>query len=210
MAKITVKRSNNIPRLTKVLQELGKKEIQVGVFGEDSNVDEEPINIVTLARVHEFGMTITPKHADYLTVPINKKAKGKRAADFPDSFIVTGRNGESYIAQKRGKRGRLELLFMLVPKVTIPERSFLRSGFDENVDKITRKMVRLLNDVMRFGLSPDTFADMIGQEFAGLIQKKMRSVGPPNHWSTIATKGSSKPLRDTGRLIQAVRHKVVD
>lgn len=207
---VTFKKTNNIPRLTKILKELGKSEIQVGVFGEDSNVDEEPINMVTLARVHEYGMTIKPKRAKFLTVPINKAAKGKRAADFPDSFIVKGREGISYIARKKGKKGKLDLLFMLLPSITIPERSFLRSGFDENVDKITNKIARELNRVLRFQISVDVFLDAIGEEFAGLIKKKMRRVGPPNHWATVATKGSSAPLRDDGRLIQSVRHKVVE
>jgi len=208
---VTFKSTNNIPRLTKILKELGKSEIRVGVFGEDSNVDEEPINIVTLARVHEYGMTIKPKRAKFLTVPINKAAKGKRASDFPDSFIVKGNEGVSYIARKKGKKGKLELLFMLVPKVTIPERSFLRSGFDENVDKITRKIGRMMNDVLRFGVSPDEFLEAIGLEFAGLIQKKLRGIkSPPNHYSTTLTKGSSNPLIDTGRLVGAIRHKVVE
>lgn len=207
MAKaVTIRSTNRIPRLAKVLKELGKSEIQVGVFGEDSNVDEEPINIVTLARVHEYGMTIRAKRVQYLTVPLSPAAKGKRVADFPDAFKVPGKN---LIARSRGK-GRIEPLFLLVKSVKIPERSFLRSGFDENVDAITNKIARELNNVMDFNISVDVFLDAVGMEFAGLIQKKMRKVGPSNSQITEGVKRSSGVLRDTGRLIGAIRHRVVD
>lgn len=207
---ITIKKTNNIPKLTKALQKLKKKHIEVGVFGEDSNTDHEDINLVTLARVHEYGMTIKPKGGrKWLTIPMIPAAKGKRAADFPDLVFIKSEDKEiAFLSRPTGRSGRMQPVFLLVHSVTIPERSFLRSGFDENVGKITNKIVRELNKVMSFGISPDAFLDAVGTEFAGYIQKKMREVGPPNSPVTVNVKQSSGPLRDTGALIQSVRHKV--
>lgn len=93
--------------------------------------------------------------------------------------------------------------------VTIPERSFIRTGFDNNVDKIGDKIESFLDDVINLNLDPDVFVDMIGMEFAGMIQRHTRTVkSPPNAASTKNVKGSSNPLHDTGRMIGAIRHEV--
>lgn len=93
--------------------------------------------------------------------------------------------------------------------IKIPERSWLRSGFDENIDKIADKIERLLPDVLEGQVNPKLFMDAIGMEFAGLIQKKMRDLkNPPNSSMTVERKGSDNPLIDTGRLVGAIRHEV--
>ena len=43
---------------------------------------------------------VKPVHAKYLTIPINKKSKNKRAKDFPKSFVITKKNGKKFIAQR--------------------------------------------------------------------------------------------------------------
>lgn len=93
--------------------------------------------------------------------------------------------------------------------ITIPERSFIRSGFDENIDKIERKIRDMMPDVMANNINPDMFMDAIGLEFAGLIQKKLRDLqSPANGSMTTERKGSSNPLIDSGRLVGAIVHKV--
>jgi len=93
--------------------------------------------------------------------------------------------------------------------IKIPERSWLRTGFDENVDKIAEKIEKLLPDVIEGNINPKLFMDAIGMEFAGLIQKKMRDLkNPPNSQMTIERKGSDNPLIDTGRLVGSIRHTV--
>lgn len=93
--------------------------------------------------------------------------------------------------------------------IKIPERSWLRSGYDENIDKIADKIERLLPDVLEGQVNPKLFMDAIGMEFAGLIQKKMRDLkNPPNSSMTVERKGSDNPLIDTGRLVGAIRHEI--
>lgn len=206
---VSVQSTNNIPKLVKVLKKIQKREIQIGVFGEDGNVDNADINLVTLARVHEYGMTITPKRAKFLTIPLIPAAKGKRAGDFNDLFPMgLDKGGNGVLARDKGN-GEIEAVFALVKSVKIPERSFLRTGFDKNIGKITTKIENLLDDVLAFGINPDTFLDMIGLEFAGLIQKEMKNLSNPGNAAvTKKVKKSSNPLIDSGRLVGAIRHKV--
>ncbi|MED4140857.1 hypothetical protein P4652_21785 [Priestia megaterium] len=186
-------------KLTKNLQKLNKTVIKAGVFGDD---DAE---MVMIARVHEYGITISPKKAKMLTIPISPKAKGKRAADFPNLFRPKGTN---LLAIPKGD-GEFEPLFVLKTSVTIPERSFIRSGYDENIDAISKKIADLVPQVIAGNVPPDVFADMIGLELAGKIQKKLRSLSDPaNTPNTQHVKGSSNPLIDTGRLVGSIRHEV--
>ncbi|MHC8969182.1 hypothetical protein [Priestia aryabhattai] len=197
--KMTIKDTNNMDKLTKNLQQLNKTVIKAGVFGDD---DAE---MVMIARVHEYGITIRPKKAKMLTLPISPKAKGKRAADFPNIFRP---KGTDLLAIPKGD-GEFEPLFALKTSVTIPERSFIRAGYDENIDAISKKIADLVPQVIAGNVPPDVFADMIGLELAGKIQKKLRSLSnPANTPNTQHVKRSSNPLIDTGRLVGSIRHEV--
>lgn len=93
--------------------------------------------------------------------------------------------------------------------IKIPERSFLRSGKDKHKAKVINKAKNMLPDVIQKNVSIDVFVNMIGQEFAGHIQKELRDVkAPPNKQMTKERKGSSNPLIDTGRLLGAIKHEV--
>jgi len=94
-------------------------------------------------------------------------------------------------------------------KIVIPERSWLRSGYDENIDAITNKVQELLPEVLENNINPYDFMNSIGLEFAGMIQQKLRNLSEPaNSSMTIERKGSTNPLIDSGRLVGAIRHEV--
>jgi len=204
---VTFRGTNNIPKLTKVLEKLGRKEIKVGIFGADNYAYPNDADLVTIAHVHEYGATITPKGAQWLTIPLIRAAKGKRASDFPDLFFYKKDENSAFLARKAGKK--VVNVFWLTKSVHIPERSFIRTGFDQNVDKISDKIENLIDDVVNFNINPEIFADMIGREFAGMIQRHARTISsPPNGKITSAVKGSNNPLHDTGRMIGAIRHEI--
>lgn len=200
---VTVRDTNNIPRLKRILGQLGKQTIKVGIFGDD---DAE---LVKIARAHEFGVTIRPKRKKFLAVPL-PPAKRKRPKDFDDLvFIKSNDENRAYLMRPTGKRGTMKAYFILLKKVDIPERSFLRTGFDNNVNRIMDKAERLLQDVFDNGINPATFADMLGLEFAGMIQDELRALNSPaNAPLTVANKKSDNPLIDTGHLVGSIRHKV--
>lgn len=204
-----IKDTNNTSRVLRTLNTLKNKQIKVGVFGKDNYKYDNDADLVTIAHVHEFGADINLVKAKWLTIPINSAAKGKRARDFSGLFFYQPKGKEyAFLARKKGKKG-IENLFLLMKSVKIPERSFLRSGYDAHEKEIADKIFKLLPNVLAGAVPLDTFLDAVGLEFAGKIQshaKKLRR--PGNAEATKATKGSSNPLYDTGRMIGAIRHEV--
>lgn len=94
--------------------------------------------------------------------------------------------------------------------INIPERSFLRSTFDEKSDKwfdfVKKQIPKLLNGNM----NARTICERLGTRMVADVQKKITEIKvPPNAPSTIAQKGSSNPLIDTGGLRARITYKVV-
>ena len=200
--RVSIEESDNTAELLRTLQKLGRSTISVGILGDSES------ELAKIARVHEFGMTIKPKKSKYLTIPAHPSAKGKKARDFSNLYFIPTANGNGLLVRDRG-RDAFDVIFVLVKSVTIPERSFLRSGYDENIDKITNKVQQMMPSVLENNIDVDIFLNAIGQEFVNFIQKKMKSSDmESNSAVTIAAKGSDKPLRDTGRLIGAIKHEV--
>ena len=93
--------------------------------------------------------------------------------------------------------------------IKIPERSFIRSGFDKYHQEFAN-YGDLLNQVINGNIPAKDFYDIIGQKGADRIRdfliKEVRS--PANSGLTIRNKGSSNPLVDTGRLANAIDYEV--
>lgn len=95
------------------------------------------------------------------------------------------------------------------PRRNIPERSFLRSSFDNNENKYTEQLTDYINRAIDGEIKPSTAYMMIGQTAAQDTQKNIKSViPPPLKPSTIKRKGSSLPLVDTGQMINAITYEV--
>lgn len=100
-----------------------------------------------------------------------------------------------------------------------PERSFLRSSVEENEGKYANMMTDAVSDMIDELGAGKTLPQVLGsldQSFAKLgvtavgdVQRKIVN-GPflPNSPTTIAKKGSSRPLIDTGRMRQSIDHEV--
>jgi hypothetical protein len=91
----------------------------------------------------------------------------------------------------------------------VPERSFLRSTIDENHERYGKLMRIAVLKVIRGKASPEEALGIVGIQVVGDVQRKIRShVPPPNAPSTIAAKGSSVTLIDSGRLRQSIDYVV--
>jgi hypothetical protein len=92
----------------------------------------------------------------------------------------------------------------------VPERSFIRAWFDETEQaniEILRKIGR--NIVQGKGGNYTQGLEQAGLAFVGQIQGKIAGgIAPENAPSTVARKGSSTPLVNTGQLKSSIRHKV--
>lgn len=93
--------------------------------------------------------------------------------------------------------------------IRIPERSFIRAGFNEHEAGWRKKAEELINEAVTGNIPVDAMLDMLGLDLAGKIQEFARDLkSPTNSSATVKLKGSSNPLVDTGRMIGAIKHEV--
>ncbi|MBK5244295.1 MAG: hypothetical protein JJE18_04590 [Eubacteriaceae bacterium] len=91
----------------------------------------------------------------------------------------------------------------------IPERSFIRAGYDTNKSKIESQGEKLVNSVVNMAITPNRAAETLGEVAKGMIQDFAVNLSdPPNAESTIRQKGSDNPLVDTGEMIEKINYKV--
>ena len=89
--------------------------------------------------------------------------------------------------------------------IRIPERAFLRTGYDEAKDDAMKHARQMLADVIAGTMSEDALFKGVGMELADAIKDYARNLdSPPNHPFTVEQKGSSNPLADTGDMIGGI------
>ena len=89
----------------------------------------------------------------------------------------------------------------------IPERPFFRNALDTSKPKILRMLKQGVDPYAL--VVPSNLAHQIGAVVAGEVQESITDLKiPPNAPSTIAAKGSSNPLLDTGFMRQSVTWRV--
>ena len=93
--------------------------------------------------------------------------------------------------------------------ITIPERAFLRNGFDTNKDDVMKDAEQVLSSVLDGSLATDEFLKMIGLILSSDIKDYARQLdSPPLHPFTVKQKGSTNPLIDTGDMIESITYEV--
>jgi len=186
------------------LEKLSRAEIRVGILGTEDG------ELLKIAAVHEFGATIHPKSAKNLAIPLRPEAKGKSPRAFPDTFVLD--NGENrFIAQNTGKggKGKPKLLFMLLPSVTIPERSFIRAGYDGNKDRLAVACENAVCRVIQGELTAEQACYNIGVAAVAMIKEYMRTVQPPKGTLTqLSAPGKTTTLVQSGRLRDSIKFEV--
>lgn len=95
-------------------------------------------------------------------------------------------------------------------EISIPERAFIRSGFDSSKEDFFNTAKHLIQQALFLEIPPETALRVIGEDIRNRLQEHMTDLSsPPNHPFTIKNKGSSNPLIDEGRLRSAITHKIV-
>lgn len=93
----------------------------------------------------------------------------------------------------------------------IPERSFMRSAVDGSKNQLQALVDKISAKVFDGDMDRKKGLGLIGQFLKDRIVAKINSgVPPPNAPSTVARKGSSKTLIDTGQLKNSVDWEVTD
>lgn len=91
----------------------------------------------------------------------------------------------------------------------IPARSFIRAWFDQHEAEVRQWIKVQLLAVVKGQITKEQALQRVAERALGGIKQRMADgIDPPNAPSTIAKKGSSKPLIDTGRLRSAITVKV--
>jgi len=95
------------------------------------------------------------------------------------------------------------------PAAGIPARSFLRGTVDEQMAEIRADQHKIAVAVISGKLDLRRGLDQLGARIAAKIQQRIaRGIQPPLLPRTIARKGSSKPLVDTGQLRSSISWEV--
>lgn len=118
-------------------------------------------------------------------------------------------------AEARAKKGDGSTSALMVAAVNefgsddghIPERSYIRS----TVRTKRKKYLSLVSKLIRRSIktTEKLRLDLIGVRAVADIKNTIKAgIAPANAESTIARKGSSKPLVDTGQLINSITHEI--
>ena len=192
-------------RVRAELNRLAQMQIRVGVLGSEDG------ELLRIAYVHEFGATITPRNARNLAIPLSPAARKKSPRDYDDAWVLD--NGENrFLVRSKGRNGdQIEFLYLLVPKVTIPERSFIRAGYDSGKDKIAKACEQAVRAIVFDGLDAETAAARIGTAGVGIIKRYMRSgaILPKGSLTLASSPGKTTPLIQSGRLANAISYEVI-
>ncbi len=211
-----------------------------GYGAEGKSVEGAPADLLTIAGVHEFGATIKPKNVRNLAIPINKAAIGKSPKDFDGLFFIRSEEGYLFGCISPKKRGEgpkrktspsekepdkkkprqkyqkpeqedVTFLFLLLQSVNIPERSFIRAGYDSNKNELGKACIEALEGIVMDGWDAETAANHIGMRAVNCIQTYMNTASNFKGKGAITKETSNwpnSPLIETGRLRNSITYRI--
>lgn len=147
---------------------------------------------------------------------VKVREKGRGLADLQRRFkqlgagyrVTVGVQGRDADAQHTGGITNSDLAAVHefgAPSVGVPQRSFLRSTADEGKTRWERRLSEEIARVALEGADVRQALHVVGEEFrAAVIDRIKAGIAPPLQPSTIARKGETTPLIDTGALIGAI------
>jgi hypothetical protein len=92
----------------------------------------------------------------------------------------------------------------------IPERPFMRNAVRGNAARLRTFMAKQAKEIVENRITTGRVLSQAGIALQGAIQHEISTLTTPaNSPVTIALKGSSKPLIDTGQMRQSVTYQVV-
>lgn len=145
----------------------------------------------------------------------NKLKQAFKTLEQGGSYVKAGILGESAQRTEEGNLTTVELAMVHefgTRDGHVPERSFIRSAFDKNREAYVELMGRLAAKVYSNEMTVEEMLRVLGLKMEADIRKGVtlgEGIPPPNAPSTIAAKGSSRPLIDTGRMLGSVTSEVV-
>lgn len=100
------------------------------------------------------------------------------------------------------------VLWMEFGTATVPERSWIRATHDEIKDEMRGFIADLVGEIHDGSMTVERALDLIALKTIAKMKAKIRSRIPPElKPATVARKGSSTPLIDTGQLLNGMTFK---
>ncbi len=93
------------------------------------------------------------------------------------------------------------------PGAGIPERSFIRSSFEAHRPEYIALLAKLLPKVIENKMQLNQALGLVGARMAADMKNGITTgagIPPPLEDATVAAKGSSRPLVDTGQLVNSI------
>lgn len=120
--------------------------------------------------------------------------------------FLKGSGAKTHHEHVEGELTNAELALIHEFGLGVPERSFLRAAFDRNQPKYLDNLQKLIAAVYDGKISIERALGLLSQQAASDMRNfiRERQVEPANSEATIARKGSSVPLIDSGQLINAL------
>jgi hypothetical protein len=93
---------------------------------------------------------------------------------------------------------------------TIPQRSFIGRTMDQKREQLGELQAQAIDAVLAGEKTAEQAAGAVGAVAASMVQATIRSnVPPPLKPETVARKGHSRTLIDSGQLLRSIQHEVV-
>lgn len=152
--------------------------------------------------------TTNKKTAAYKQIFANANAMAK------NPFVKIGVLGAKATAAKAGVESQgLSVVdvatFHEFGTIAVPQRSFLRAGVEAYRQELTNDTFKLIKQLNTAALDVPRALKILGAKIKSLIQRRMRAgIDPKLEAATIKRKGSSKPLIDTGQLINSIDYAI--
>lgn len=160
-----------------------------------------------------MGNPFTFKVVENLGIPLeNFRRVKKLVSELKDgrAYVKVGVVGEAAAEGRNGLTNAQLAAYQEFGTETIPARSFINAPFESNKGKYKRALYELLPKVLEGALSVTRALNLVGAAAAKDMRAAIRAgIPPPNASATIAAKGSSTPLIDTGQLLRSISHVAV-
>lgn len=131
------------------------------------------------------------------------------AAGKPDAQVVVGWPASSGMHGESGLTVAQVAAFHEFGTSRIPRRSMLADTYDQNAERYADAARKVASGIILGRVDLRRGLDLIGVMIKGDVQRRIAAgITPPLSPVTIARKGSSQPLIDTGQMRGALDHEV--
>lgn len=198
---------NDLDRVISEFKKLSRLQVRVGALHTGGGRSDDFMEMIAMAN--EFGVHIRAKNHKYLTIP-TKEAGKRKAREIPNLFFhYTKQNHYPTLAVQDGNG--VKIMFYLKTDVKIPERSFLRTAFDQHESTDWNERIgKDLEKMMDGDMTAIELYNDLGRLMVKDVQRAIAKAEPGNSPLTIARKGKDSPLQDTGALFRSIDWTVID